>query len=96
MPEESQQVMVVLDIPDQTPEQYDQIRKGMEAAGLGEPKGQLLHIVGQANGGTFIVDVWESAELYNQFLQSLTPILTEVDQEPAEPHIYPILNFVKG
>jgi hypothetical protein len=81
-----------------TSAQYDQVIRALEAAGLGHPKGRLYHIAApkEEKGRWLAVDVWESAELLNQFAQNLMPILQKEGVEAAPPKTYPIHNIIQG
>ncbi len=94
--EENKTIVAVFDLPEETTEEYDQIMKDLEAAGAGNPEGRLYHVGCSQEGGTFVVDVWESAELRDQFLQTLVPILKNLGVTPADPKTYPVRNIVKG
>ena len=87
-------ITVVFDMPQVTAAQYDQVIKGLEAAGAGNPKGRLYHIASPKDGGWFVVDVWESGELLNQFAQTLIPIMQEADVTPPQPQVYPVHNMI--
>jgi hypothetical protein len=60
-------VLVVLDFP-VTPEQYDEARRTVrweEEA----PAGGMFHVAAATEGGMQIVDVWESADDFNRFVE---------------------------
>ncbi len=78
-----------------TSAQYDRVIRDLEAAGLGHPKGRLYHVAAPNNGRWLVVDVWESAELLNQFAQSLMPILEREGVQVAPPKTYPVHNIIK-
>ena len=50
-------ITVVFDMPNVTSKQYDQVIRGLEAAGTGNPKGRLYHIASSKDGGWLVVDV---------------------------------------
>lgn len=90
-------LVVVFDLGS-TSAQYDRVIHDLEAAGLGHPKGRLYHVAapGEEKGRWLVVDVWESAELLNQFAQSLMPILQKEGIEAAPPKTYPVHNIIQG
>ena len=96
MSEENKTIVAVLDIPGQTDDQQDQLNKELEEAGAGSPEGRLYHVGCSKEGGIFVVEVWESDELRDQFVQKLVPILRKLGLPPAEPQIYPVRNIIKG
>ena len=51
-------------------------------------EGLLAHAAGQGEGGFRVVDVWESAEAFQQFGETLVPILQDMGVE-GEPEVYP-------
>lgn len=89
-------ITAVFDVPGMTATQYDQVIKDLEAAGAGTPQGRLYHVASSKEGGWFAVDVWESAELLNQFAQTLMPIFQKAGVAPPQPQIYPVHNIIKG
>jgi hypothetical protein len=59
-------VCLVINIPGATLEQYDEIRRAIVEP-LGE--GQISHVVGATQDGICVVDVWESREQFDRFLE---------------------------
>lgn len=59
-------VCLIVNIPGGTLEQYDQVRQG-----VGDPlgEGQISHVAGATDDGICVVDVWESREHFDRFLQ---------------------------
>ncbi len=43
-------------------QQYDQVVKALEAAGLGSPDGRIHHVASISKNSVFVVDLWESEE----------------------------------
>ena len=89
-------IVAVFEVPGMTSEQYDRSIKELESAGAGNPKGRLYHVASSKSGGWFVVDVWESDELLNQFAQTLMPILQKIGVTPPQPQVYPVHNIIKG
>ena len=58
-------------------------------------EGLLAHIAGQGESGFRVVDVWETAEAFNRFGETLMPILAEMGIE-GQPDIYPAHTFVSA
>lgn len=92
---ENGEIVAVFEIPGMTSEQYDQVIKGLEAAGEGSPEGRLYHVAASKSGGWFVADVWRSPELLDQFAQTLMPILQQAGVTPPQPQIYPVHNIIK-
>ncbi len=59
-------VCLVVNIPGGTLEQCDQIRNAI-AEPLGE--GQVSHVAGATQDGFCVVDVWESREHFDRFME---------------------------
>ena len=94
--EKSKAILAVFDVRGMTSAQYERTIKDLEAAGAGNPRGRKYHVASSKEGGLFIVDVWESAELLNEFSKTLVPILQKAGVTPAQPQIYPVHNIIKG
>ena len=89
-------IIAVFELAGMTASQYDQVIKDLAAAGQGSPKGRLHHVAASKAGGWFVVDVWESPELLNEFAQTLMPILQQKGVTPPQPQVYPVHNIIKG
>jgi hypothetical protein len=81
--------VVVIQEFEATPEEYDQVN---EKLGEGTPEGGILHAAVDLGGGRMrAVDVWESAEQYQNFVQEkLIPAIAEVNPDApqaGEPEI---------
>ena len=79
-------IAVQLDFPGATLEQYDH---GLEWLGLlpGGPaaRGQLFHWVTAIDDGVRVMDVWESREAFESFMETrVLPVLPEIGV--SEPH----------
>jgi hypothetical protein len=79
-----------------TASQYDQIIRDLKAAGLEHPEGRLYHVAQPENGRWNVVDVWESAALFEKFAGSLMPILAKNSVTSLPPKVLPTHNIVKG
>ena len=75
-----------------TPENYEKVN---EKIGDAAPEGLILHTVSDLGGDRWkLVDVWESAEAFQNFVQNkLIPAIAEVDPDAPqapEPEILEI------
>lgn len=82
-------VVLILELPGMTPEIYDAIN---ERTGFpGEvPEGLLTHIAGVEETGMRIVDVWESEEHFERFLEGkMLPAMGAVagENSVSPPHV---------
>jgi len=87
-------IVAVFDVRGMTSEQYDQVNRELEDAGLGSPRGRLYHVAASTSDGWFVTDVWESGEHLDSFGETLVPILQNNGVTPVEPQIYPVHNII--
>jgi hypothetical protein len=52
-----------------TPDQYEQVRKHVNWEG-NKPKGAIFHVASFGNNALHVTDIWESADDFNNFVQS--------------------------
>lgn len=74
-------VVLMLELPGMTPEVYDVIneRIGFPASA---PDGLLAHIAGVEQAGMRFVEVWESEQQFERFLEGeLLPAIGEIETE---------------
>jgi heme-degrading monooxygenase HmoA len=81
-----------------TPENYEKVN---EKIGDAAPEGLILHTVSDLGGERWkLVDVWESAEAFQNFVQNkLIPAIAEVDPDAPqapEPEILEIRDLQKA
>ena len=76
-----------------TPGQYEEAREVINWEG-DVPDGAVLHVAGFDNDGIRVNDVWESAEHFNQFVESrLMPGVQEIGiQGQPDVEFYPVQN----
>ena len=79
-----------------TTELYDRAIERLEAAGQGAPRGRRYHLCYGDDGDLRVLDVWESRESFEEFGQTLMPILQEIGLDAGEPEIRPAHNVVEG
>jgi hypothetical protein len=77
-----------------TAEQYDQTMAALEAGGAGSPAGRIHHSCFGVPDHLMVYDVWESAEAFEAFGESLGPILAQLDVDVGEPDIMPMHNHI--
>jgi hypothetical protein len=85
-----EKVIVYFDMPGMTSGQYDQIWQDLRAAGHTNPKGLIHHFGAPTASGWMVVDVWESADHFNEFGKTLMPILERHKVPPAEHLVLPL------
>jgi hypothetical protein len=79
-----------------TAEQYDEVMRRLEAAGAGSPPGRLHHIAASDGTKLRVVDVWESPQAFEQFGQTLMPILQQLGIPRPPPEIRQVHNVIGG
>ena len=90
-------ILTVFNLSTMNAEKYNKAISGLEAAGQGKPKGRLYHIASaQEDGSIIVTDIWESAELLDEFGKTLIPVLNKAGVTPVEPKVYPVLNVIEG
>jgi len=75
---------------------YDECIKRLEQAGAGAPKGRLYHVCYGNMNDLRVFDVWESSESFDEFGQTLMPILQELSIDPGQPEISEVHNTIPG
>lgn len=88
--ENIKKIVVQFDFPNMTSKQYDQIWQDLREAGHENPKGLEHHIGAPTDKGWKVVDVWENADKFNEFGQTLMPILSKNGITPPQPVILPL------
>ena len=83
-------VLVQFNIPGMTAKQYDQCWDELRAKGYSNPKGLIYHVGAQQGDNWSVTDVWESAEAFNKFGETLGPILNKVGVAKVDPVVTPV------
>lgn len=79
-------VMMQMDWPEATPEQYDELRRAVNWEG-DRPDGGMFHVAAFDKSGAHIVDVWASPEQFQRFVdERLMPGVAQVGL-PGEPQV---------
>lgn len=84
-----EKVIVQFNIPGMTAQQYDQVWEDLRAAGQANPEGLAHHVGGPQGDNWVVVDLWESAEAFGKFGETLVPILEKNGVGPVEPVVIP-------
>jgi hypothetical protein len=79
-----------------TTEQYDEVLRRLEEAGVFPDAAMDLHISYGQEGNLCVSEIWDSAERMQAFGQRLMPILADAGIEmAAEPEVIEIRNHIK-
>jgi hypothetical protein len=87
---------IVMELPNMLASQYEQVLQEMKVLGLAHPKGRLCHVISAREQGFFVIDVWESAEEFNDFVQALAPVAQKMGLIIPAPQIYATHNIVQN
>ncbi len=88
--------MVQFNIPGMTAKQYDQAWEELRKAGQSNPSGLIHHVGAQQGNNWVVVDVWESAEAFAKFGETLMPILGKIGVANVPPVITPVHYELSG
>lgn len=78
-----------------TTAQYDQIIVELQKVTTFPPAGQIAHFCYQTTDGLKVIDVWESAEVFNAFGEKLMPILQKLGINSGQPVVCGLYNYLK-
>jgi hypothetical protein len=77
-----------------TRQQYDEVNRRLEEAGMWPPDGMQLHVLFGTEGDLKVSEIWESAQQLSAFGEQLLPMLNEVGVQAAgEPEIFEVHNL---
>jgi hypothetical protein len=94
-------IVAVFEMPGMTQAQYEQSAEKV-TGGRGpvtKPSdwpvaGLVSHTAAPTADGWLVVDVWESAEAFQQFGEIIVPILRELGLPDVQPKVYPVFTRV--
>lgn len=78
-----------------TAAKYDEVMKRLEAAGAARPSARLHHSAFGSTDGLAVYDVWENQAAFDEFGQTLMPILADLGVDPGQPDVVPVHNMVQ-
>jgi hypothetical protein len=74
-----------------TRQQYDEVSRRLEEAGMWPPAGMQLHVLFGTEGDLKVSEIWESSEQLAAFGQQLLPVLDEVGVQAAgDPDVFEV------
>ncbi len=74
--------------------QYTECIARLQAVGAANPPGRRYHVAYGLPDHIQVFDVWESAEDFERFGETLVPILTALGIDPGTPEIEEIVNTI--
>ena len=92
-------VLMMLELPGATPEQYDRANEILGIAGDEDaPDGLISHAAGLTDEGMVIVDVWDSAESLERFFEGrgVADAMKQAGAELGEPRVLPVHSQFEG
>jgi heme-degrading monooxygenase HmoA len=91
-------VLMMLEVPGGTIEQYERANEIMGIAGDGDaPEGLLYHVAGLTDDGIVLADVWRSEEDFERFFsERAAAALSEAGMPEAEPAFAQVHNHADG
>lgn len=91
------QVVVHFEFPNTSQQQYNATWDELRKTGQSNPKGLLFHVAApMTDGALFVTDVWESEQAFNDFGNTLMPILEKLDIPRVRPNIMPAYNVYEA
>jgi hypothetical protein len=79
-----------------TLEQYNEALSQLEGAGQKSPPGRLFHACSGSGDKITVFDIWDSQESFEEFGQTLMPILDQMEIDPGIPAISALNNVLRG
>jgi hypothetical protein len=75
---------------------YDELVRRLEEAGAGAPPGRRIHVCYGGGDQLRTYDIWDTAEAFEAFGQTLIPILLEMGVNPSQHEVFEIHNVIAG
>ena len=88
-------VLIRFSPPSLTAQQYDEVVRRLNEAGVFPADGLDYEICFGSEGNLKVSQVWDSKEQLDAFGERLMPILAEVGITPGEPEIVGVHNIIK-
>jgi hypothetical protein len=76
---------------------YDELLLRLEEAGAGSPAGRFYHVCyGHRPDQLKVVDVWDTPRHFQEFAETLMPILVDLGGMPLEADVWPVYNITRA
>jgi len=94
--EQSMATAFLFELPGVTREQYEALMRDLDLGGK-PAAGNLFHVAGPAEGGWWALDVWESPERLQQYVdEKLGAAMQRHNFPPVQPKMMAVENVLKG
>ncbi|KQX59417.1 MULTISPECIES: hypothetical protein [unclassified Streptomyces] len=88
-------VIVTLELPGGTQEQYEETTRMLRATDWFPPKGFIAHAAGpDGTGGWRVVDFWESEDDFLAFVEKARPLFERAGVRSFLPTVQPAVNVI--
>ncbi|MFE5660364.1 antibiotic biosynthesis monooxygenase family protein [Streptomyces sp. NPDC056517] len=88
-------VIVTVEIPGGTQEQYEETTRLLEATDWFPPQGFLAHAAGpDGSGGWRVVDFWDSEDAFRAFVEKARPIFDRGGVRTILPTVQEAVNVI--
>jgi hypothetical protein len=89
-------IVMVMELPGVTTEQYDELNQLMGINGPGdEPEGLISHVCAKTDDGLIICDVWRSKADFDDFSANrIGPAAEKVGAAPSTPRMAELHNYL--
>ncbi|CAM5385013.1 hypothetical protein [Streptomyces tanashiensis] len=90
-------VVVTIEIPGGTQEQYEETTRLIQGAEWFPPQGFIAHASGpDGSGGWRITDFFDSEENFLAFVEKARPMFEQSGMPPVMPNFQPAVNVITG
>lgn len=73
-----------------TLKQFEESHRLLDEAGQTYPNGRIHHSCFGDDGDLMIYDIWASTETFEEFGETLMPILAKIGIDPGQPSFMPL------
>ena len=74
--------------------QYDEAIKALDEAGAARPAGRAHHSCFGPDDDLVVYEVWETGRAFEEYGETLMPILQKAGINPGTPDVTPIYNVI--
>ncbi len=89
-------VVIRFNPPSLTAEQYDEVVRRLNEAGVFPAEGLDYELCFGSEGNLKVSQVWDTKEHMEAFGARLQPILAELGINPGDPEVLEVHNIIKG